>query len=663
MVQRLFRKTNKPSPSPPHAQPMRPRRSISVRMRWTYLISSTLPLILVGTLLIYLNFRTQQETVYKEQVTLTSQAVREISDYITTIETQLLGIGHRLQPDTFRDQRNNALRELINVHYPNLRAVSIYTINRNQITHVSLERTYPPDTYIRRTDDPMILRALQGQGNRSDIYQTEEGQPIFTIALPLRDETRRIIGAIHAEISATPIAMSLRILSKDSASTAYLINQQHTIILESSTPGWNPPPDIANLIEMDEEDVQYHRDNNRVMIYTDGNDQAVLSIIAPITPGTWSVVVEQPLNIAFANVWQTGLLLGILVAVVGLLSLGVALLLSQNILRPLNALREGAVAIGDGHLQHRIRVTGVDEMGQLAHTFNHMAGQLQESLSEIEEQNDRLREGLYLARDIQMGLLPSQPPWSHDMLTVYAISIPAYEVGGDFYSYIALPNGNAAISVGDISGKGVGAALMMALTSSMVESQARQTATPADVLTTLNRLLRPRMHANNMNAALLYAIFDQHNHTMTVANAGMIAPMLIRRVGGNNHGSSTNHSELIEIGGMPIGAMPNALYTDVTIPLQPGDMVLFTSDGVVEAHNEHGEIYGFERLEHLLNTAHHIHTAQQLIEIILNDVQHFIGETDQHDDITLLAVYPTCTEQGTWNLERTIVSTSQPMLN
>ncbi|NJN67235.1 MAG: SpoIIE family protein phosphatase [Chloroflexaceae bacterium] len=664
MVQRLLRRVRSqhhgplPAREQQQQKPQPRQHSISTRLRWSYLLSSTLPLMLVGTLLIFLNFRTQQELVFDEQITLSTQAAREVSTYVSGIEAQLLKTGRTLQTMRFRDQRNRIAQELITVNYPNLRDLSMFTLNRSEITHLSQERIFSPDEYARQTDDPAVLQALGGTGYRSDISHTSDGQQAFVIALPLRNDQRQVVGAIRAEVSATPIAVALRMVGREeSSNVAYLINEHNEITLEGSQPDWSPPAaDLETLLKVEAEEAPSDRGNSRVLFYERADGKMVLGVLSPVSPGNWSVMVEKPLGVAFGNVWNNMLLLGTLVAMVGLIGLGWGLLTAQQFLRPLKALREGAMALGESNLAHRIEVRGTDEMAQLAQTFNQMAEQLQASLSEIEQQNARLRQELALARDIQMGLLPTQPPWGHDTLNVDACSIPAYEVGGDFYSYISLSERRAAISIGDISGKGIGAALLMALTSSMVESQARQIMQPAEVLTALNRLLHVRFQSNKMNAALLYAVFDLPSRTMVVANAGMIAPLLIRRGSGvgteleaeyptlpplSNHHRPSSMCAFVEVGGLPIGAMPSAHYHSVTVSLEPGDILLFVSDGIVEAHNERGEMFGFERLEHLLESIANPDDVHLLVDLVLKQVQNFMGFAEQHDDMTIVAVRPT----------------------
>jgi serine phosphatase RsbU (regulator of sigma subunit) len=97
----------------------------------------------------------------------------------------------------------------------------------------------------------------------------------------------------------------------------------------------------------------------------------------------------------------------------------------------------------------------------------------------------------------------------------------------------------------------------------------------------------------------------------------------------------------VEVGGMPIGAMPSALYQSVTVSLEPGDTLLFMSDGIVEAHNEQGEIFGFERLEHLLGNVSNPEDVHLLVDLVLKHVQNFMGLAEQHDDMTIVAVRPT----------------------
>ncbi|NTU84237.1 MAG: SpoIIE family protein phosphatase, partial [Chloroflexales bacterium] len=298
-------------------------------------------------------------------------------------------------------------------------------------------------------------------------------------------------------------------------------------------------------------------------------------------------------------------------------------------------LQAGAQELAGGHLEHRIQVEPGDELGQLADAFNNMAERLQSSQREIERQNERLRHGLALARDIQQGLLPNAPPWRNEILSVYGRSLPASEVGGDFYTYLALADGRAAVAIGDISGKGVAAALLMALTSSTLESQAQFTEHPAAMLRALHEALRLRLQANQMNAALQIAIFAADARSVTVANAGMIAPLLAHCAPGQ-----PVSCRFIDVGGLPIGTAIDGDYSEVSVPLAPGDTLIFLSDGIVEAHNRAGELFGFDRLEALVSQLPGEMGVVELAQHILDKVLGFVGDAEPHDDITIIATRP-----------------------
>lgn len=601
------------------------------RLRWSYLLSSTLPLVIVGVLLIGIHFRSQQQAVRNAQISLATRAARDISAYISNIETQVLRFGQNIG-DMSPDQLHLAAQGLLQTNSPDLHELVIFDANGTFIGRFAHQPIVNFAAPRNTSSDALIDAALQGRGGRSSIYRTDDEQILFTTVMPLRVQGT-VIGAISATISAARINQLLRPLDSDPVPiTTYLLNERHEVML-SSGPEWHLLPVLDNMFSTDAQ----------ISEYRGGNNQKMIGARAVVNPVNWWVIAEQPARQAFISVWRSVTLLALLVVIVGIGALSLGLFQAETIVRPLAALRVGALELGAGHLDYRIDMDRTDELGQLAETFNTMARQLQHSLSQIEQQNEWLRHGLMLARDIQVGLLPTIPPWNNQALEVYARSIPAYEVGGDFYTYLVPGHNQAAIAVGDISGKGVAAALLMALTSSMIEAQARVASQPSAVFQALNQLLSSRLKSSHMNAALIYAVFDLQRHTMTVANAGMIAPLLIHigKAAANESDSTAERScQFIDVGGLPIGTLPNAVYHDSTVMLEPGDIVLFVSDGVVEARNPDGDLFGFERLEQLITSATDLHVLVHLVALIQEQVQKFMGAAEQHDDITIVAVRP-----------------------
>ncbi len=603
------------------------RTSIARRLRWTLLLSSVVPLLIVGVLLIALNAGFQQRSVYNEQIDLATRVERDISRYVDDLNTQLERFALKVRPTTAHDQLTSLAKDLVDRNYPNIIQFSVLDDTSQERLRMIKLLTVADSELVNRSGEAGVMVALHdGKSSYTPIHRNSDGVRSFILTMPLRNDGNTVVGVLRAEVNAEPIAQELLVAIANSKSYPYLIEATNgTVLLDDGKNDFTPPRELSRLLIAP----------NGAEQYAGARGQDVIGAIIPVLLNNgqdvtgWAVVVEQPSSDAFTSVRNSALLLGMLVILVGALALLVAFRQAQQFLRPLKALRTGALALGNGQLAYRIEPLGDDEMGDLAQTFNGMAEHLQESLDAIEQRNERLRRAMALARDIQIGLLPDRPPWNGEEIAVYARSIPAYEVGGDFYSYLAMAEGRAAIAIGDISGKGVGAALLMALTSSAVESQGRQVEHPAQVLTALNNLLAPRLRANHMNAALLFVVIDTGARTLRVANAGMIAPILVTA-----HGS-----HFIEVGGLPLGSFVGALYHEEVVSYEPGDSLLLVSDGVVEAHDASSELFGFERLEETIAQAQP-GDVRELVELVLERVQEHMGDAEQHDDITIVAVRP-----------------------
>lgn len=244
-----------------------------------------------------------------------------------------------------------------------------------------------------------------------------------------------------------------------------------------------------------------------------------------------------------------------------------------------------------------------------------------------ESEIKRVEQEMDLAHRIQVSLLPHETPQVPGM-TIAARSVSARLVGGDFYRYLSLPNGQFGVVVGDISGKGVPSALYMAMTITAMDTQVRQHTSPGDMLRQLNTILYPRMQANRMNAALLIAIFNANNGSLQVANAGMIAPLIKQR----------HQYDWLDVAGLPLGAIPNVFYTGQTVSLTRRSTIILASDGLIEAQNHIGEMFGFERFRESAQGLQRVAGSQQILESIWQDVSTHIGDAEPHDDMTLVVI-------------------------
>jgi predicted ester cyclase len=240
-------------------------------------------------------------------------------------------------------------------------------------------------------------------------------------------------------------------------------------------------------------------------------------------------------------------------------------------------------------------------------------------------ERERFEQELRLARSIQQASLPKEVP------TIEGWQISPYyqtarEVGGDFYDFLELEDGRLGIVVGDATGKGVPAALMMASARSMLRAVVYASDSPGDVLRRVNDPMVTDIPPN-MFVTCFYAILDPNSASLSYANAGHDLPYLRRRGG---------ECEELKARGMPLGLMSGMNYEEGEASLTEGESVLFYSDGLVEAHDPEGEMFGFPRLRALI--FEHAE-GESLGEFLLEDLFSFVGEGwEQEDDITLLTL-------------------------
>src|SRR5215218_7485804 len=241
-------------------------------------------------------------------------------------------------------------------------------------------------------------------------------------------------------------------------------------------------------------------------------------------------------------------------------------------------------------------------------------------------ERERVEQELRVAQRIQQASLPEEVP-SLAGWQICPYYQPSREVGGDFYDFHLLSGGRLGIVVRDATGKGVPAALVMSTTRGMLRavSQALDSSSPGEMLQRVNEALFPSIPAN-MIVTCFYAILDPKSGHLAYANAGHDVPYLHRN----------GDAEELRARGMPLGLMPGMSYEEKEITLQAGEGVIFYSDGLVEAHDPKGEMFGFPRLQALVAE----HGEERSLEgALLEELNSFVGEGwEQEDDITLLTL-------------------------
>lgn len=311
----------------------------------------------------------------------------------------------------------------------------------------------------------------------------------------------------------------------------------------------------------------------------------------------------------------------------GLLLIGAATIgivpLSGRMTRNLSTLTEGARRIAQGDLDARVPVRSADEFGALARAFNGMAEGLK-AHAKLQGEQERLRRELELCRQIQTTMLP-QEPMRAGIAEIKGLSIPAREVGGDFFNYFALPDGSIAVLVGDVSGKGVGAALLM----SNIQATLRARLPVDNNLVRLAGVIDKDVEATTPREVFLtlfIGILDTVGGALRWVNAGHNTQYILRAGGG---------LERLESSGLPLGLYAGHGYKESSVALAEGDLLVLFTDGIVEAQNPAGDMFGAERLEALLadGPAGRVDAVLDRIEA---EVRVFRAGAEPSDDATIM---------------------------
>jgi sigma-B regulation protein RsbU (phosphoserine phosphatase) len=317
-----------------------------------------------------------------------------------------------------------------------------------------------------------------------------------------------------------------------------------------------------------------------------------------------------------------------------LISLVAGIQLSRSITGAVHELYEGTQHIQKEDFSYRIPVKGNDQLAELTTSFNTMTANLGR-LIVVAKEKERLESELAIAREVQNQLFPKDVPYTKT-LELKGVCNAARMVSGDYYDFMALPHDSLAFAIGDVAGKGISAALLMATIQSTMRTQIN-TATfngnsngnykqpsTAFMVSTLNRQLYANT-APEKYATFYFAMYDESQHALTYTNAGHLSPMLVR------DGKVT----LLEPTGTVVGAFPFAVYEEKTVSLEHGDMLVCYTDGLVEPENAYGEMYGEERLQELL-IKYTRADSSEIIARAMEAVVQWTGSSELQDDMTMV---------------------------
>jgi len=334
-------------------------------------------------------------------------------------------------------------------------------------------------------------------------------------------------------------------------------------------------------------------------------------------------------------IWALFLIIVTLFLIVELVALVIGVSISRTITSAVHELYLGTRRVKEGDFSHRIPVRGNDQLAELGASFNTMTENL-ERLIVVAKEKERLESELEIAREVQSLLFPKNVPGLKTLMLT-GVCNPARVVSGDYYDFIRFDS-SVAFAIGDVAGKGISAALLMASIQSTMRMQltaempgmtgnggAPHALSTAVMVSRLNKLLYANTSPEKY-ATFYFALYDEKTHLLTYTNAGHLQPILLRK----------GVPELLEVTGTVVGAFPFSLYEEKTIPLAGGDVLVAYTDGMIEPENEYGEMFGEQRLTDLL--AKNVHRdSPEIIARVMEAVLQWSGDAAElSDDMTML---------------------------
>ncbi len=506
-----------------------------------------------------------------------------------------------------------------------------------------------PINYDYRTHDWYQIPKILDQAIWSEPYYGLSGRTIMTsYSYPFYREKQghtKFGGIVCVDLSLNWLRNVVSSLKIGETGYAFLITRNGTFVTH---------PDLSLVMNETIFSVAESRGNPRIreigrrMIAGEKGFTAFTGMLSakkywlaytPLPANGWSLGVLFPQDELMANIRSlTRIMLGLGIAGFFLIML-VIRLISKNITKPLRALAQSADQIASGNLEATIPIPETrDEVGHLALSFTEMQQSLKDyikNLTETTAAKERIESELNIASEIQMGILPKISPSpfpNHSEFDLHATIRPAREVGGDLYDFFMLDEQHLCFTVGDVSGKGVPAALFMAITQTMIKAQIKTHSggVSADTLTQVNNDLN-RDNPSMMFVTIFLGILNISTGELEYCNGGHNPPYRLTPT------PEARVQELASTDGIALGVMEGFTFSSKRLTLAPGETLFVFTDGVTEAMNRDGELFTESRLEKLLTPL----TEQPVTEItdqIMREIDNFSTGIPQTDDITMLVL-------------------------
>ena len=582
--------------------------------------------------------------------------------------------GSSFNTDWFRAEveRTSAIRDfLIRSVETNSIASSIAVASRHDFTLIADDNheIYPDD----RKEPPLIFEALDSDWYKkalnegtlifTNVQQFESGDPIgFFCAAPYFDPDGEIAGVVCAKATLKPIARLVSEVSMHDEGFCFLVDERGRLVMSSdprNQSGAHLDLDLRTLDNAELADIAAQMvDGFKGIREAAFEDKRFLISYSPIDRTDWSFGValdvsalNEPIltnadiikNLTQKNIAEldrrmknTMGFFGVFIIVLMASTAWIGRRLSEHFVEPIHQLSDGVREISTGDLNKKLEIKTGDEIESLAVSFNAMTAELQTyigNLTRVTADKERIATELNVASNIQQSMLPNIfPPFpEHREFDLYATMNAAKEVGGDFYDFYLLDGDRLLITIADVSGKGVPAALFMVISKTVLKNFAMSLDGKNDLASAVTRANYQLCQNNDefMFVTVFAALFEIKTGRLIYVNAGHNPP-LIRR--------NARFEYLTLEKSWALGIDETLTFKQKEMQLKAGDAMLLYTDGVTEAMDEDGNQYSDERLIKRLNELDGQATVEEIVSSVEEDLKAHAGAAEQSDDITMLAL-------------------------
>lgn len=622
---------------------------LSFSARLTFYILTLTCSIFVCIAIVFSNYSRQRENQQAIEYTsaLQQNVILKISNELAGVETAMQLANEqvkdlRTQPDSMmsivrRVMDSNKLLIGLGIAFrPN------YYKSKGRLFFSYLYREKGNNLVRRNAAIEYTKRTWYKNGMKKQTYWTDPYIDFYnkvdfmtSYVLPCRDDRGRVYAVILADVNLLSLTSTLNDVQPYKMSYSFIITKQgqyvahvnRKLILKENI--FNDAKDTG---DKDLEEVGKKMIANETgAVRSKINGHRMLLCYAPMKSTGWSVCTAMPYRSVMKNLGSATFTV-ITMLIIGLVLLSVCIqILVKRLSKPLKELTNASYLIARGNFDVKLpRVKTRDDIRKLHDAFAFMQESLAKYMKEVESTasaKERIKSELEIARAIQMELVPKKfsPFDDNSELELYAVLIPAKEVGGDFYDFF-IRDGKLVFAIGDVSGKGVPASLVMAITRTLFRTSSNKDDSPAIILSKLNNAIAENNEAN-MFVTFYAGILDLNTGELTFCNAGHNAPLIIDK-------DINTFFQKVDCN-LPLGIVPDFEYTNQTITLPKGCAMLLYTDGLTEAENIGKELFGDQRARDTAEACAKL-PAKDIIGKMNESLTSFVGEAEQSDDLTMM---------------------------